>query len=126
MNILLWILQVALAAVFLLAGSTKGWTPLAELGTRVPWVPDVPGWVPRLAGFSEILGALGLILPAATRIKPWLTPLAASALGLVMVLAMIFHLVRGEVPAAGFNLALLLVCLLVAWGRQKKVPIQPR
>ena len=35
----------------------------------------------RIAGVAEILGALGLILPAATRIMPILTPLAASGRG---------------------------------------------
>jgi uncharacterized membrane protein len=51
----------------------------------------------RVIGVVEVLGALGLILPAATRIKPSLTPLAAIGLTTVMALASITHLVRGEV-----------------------------
>jgi len=53
----------------------------------------------RFIGVSELAGALGLILPAATRIRPGLTPLAALGLSTIMALAMLFHLVRGEPQA---------------------------
>lgn len=126
MNIFLWVLQVLLALFFIMVGFTKGFSPLAEMVARVPWVADTPSWVPRLAGISEILGGVGLILPAATKIKPMLTPLAAAMLGLVMFLAIIFHLVRGEFGTLPINLIALVLAGFVAYGRARLSPIAPR
>jgi len=44
----------------------------------LPWVANAPEALVRFIGISELLGAAGLILPAALRIKPYLTPLAAA------------------------------------------------
>jgi hypothetical protein len=43
-------------------------------------------------GVAELLGGLGLILPAATRVKPMLTPLAGVGLAMVLLLATMFHI----------------------------------
>lgn len=74
-------------------------------------------------GASEILGALGLVLPSLTGILPWLTPLAALGLAIVMVLAAILHVKRGENQAIGINLVLLLLSLFVAYGRFVLLPL---
>lgn len=125
-NIALWILQVILAAMFLMAGFTKVSTPLADLTTMMPWTADVPLAMVRFIGASEILGALGLLLPSLLRIKPVLTPVAAAGLVTVMVLAALFHATRAEFAAIGFNVVLALLAAVVAWGRFKKVPVSPR
>ena len=70
------------------------------------------------------LGAIGLILPAATKIKPSLTPLAALGLLTIMILAMAFHLSRGEVQATPVNIVLGGLAAFVAWGRTKRAPIR--
>jgi len=80
----------------------------------------------RFIGASELAGALGLVLPAATRVKPLLTPLAALGLVTVMLLAIAFHLSRGEVSALPLNLAFAALSAFVAWGRLKRVPIRSR
>jgi hypothetical protein len=67
-----------------------------------------------------------LILPAATRIKPSLTPLAAIGLTTVMALASITHLVRGEVQMLPVTILLGGLAAFVAWGRSRKAPIAPR
>jgi putative oxidoreductase len=121
---MLWTLQVLLAAFFLMAGLTKATQPLETLPAMIPWVSDVPGWLVRFIGVSEFAGALGLILPAATRILPRLTALAAAGLAVVMVLAVGFHITRRE-PFA-MQLAVAAVAAVVAWGRLKKAPIVPR
>ena len=126
MNIGLWVLQAGLAVIFAMAGFTKGFSPLPELANEMAWVAGVPAWVPRVAGFSELLGVVGLILPAALRIKPNLTPLAAGGLGVVMLLATGLHLMRGELPYAAGTVTLLILCGLVAYGRFKIAPITPR
>lgn len=126
MKITLWILQVLLAAAFGMAGAMKLATPIDELvANGMAFAADFP-WMARLAGGAEVLGAIGLILPAATRIKPGLTPLAAASLGLVMLLALVLHLVRGEIAGLGAPAVLMTLSLFVAWGRWKKAPITPR
>lgn len=120
----LWALQVLLAAFFLMAGVTKATQPLETLPAMMPWVTAVPGWLVRFIAYSEIAGALGLILPATTRIAPQLTAFAAFGLSVVMVLASGFHLTRSE-PFA-MQLVVAVVAGVVAWGRLKKAPIAPR
>lgn len=71
----------------------------------------------------ELLGCAGLLLPSILRIKPILTPIAASAFIVVMVLAIIFHISRNETNIIGMHLGVILVASFIAWGRFKKTPI---
>jgi hypothetical protein len=80
----------------------------------------------RFIGLSEVFGALGLILPAATRIKPVLTGLAALGLTLVMVLAVGVHVVRGEGYVLALPLLLGVLAAFVAWGRLTQVTLDVR
>jgi putative oxidoreductase len=125
MHILLWIVQVLLACAFGMAGVMKS-TQAAEALVQggMAWAGQMPLAMVRFIGVSELLGAIGLILPAATKIKPILTPLAALGLLTIMILAMAFHLSRGEVQATPINIALGGMAAFVAWGRTKKVPIR--
>lgn len=122
----LWGVQGLLALAFLGAGVMKSTTPLAELGAMMPWVNDSPAFLPRFIGASEIAGAVGLILPSALRILPVLTPIAASALAVVMALAMAMHASYGELGSLPVTLVLLGLAAFVAWGRFTRAPIQPR
>lgn len=117
-NVGVWVLQVALAGMFLMAGAFKLFA--YDTGAAMPepnWIDDVPEALVRTIGALEILGALGVVLPRATGIRPWLTPVAAAALALVMVLAIGFHVMRGEGAMVGFNVLLLALALGVVWGR---------
>lgn len=116
MNIALWIVQILLAALFLMAGVMKSFQYERAKAT-LPWVKDVPRGLVTLIGVSELLGGLGLLLPALTGIQPWLTPLAAAALALIMVLAAIFHATRQEGQGIVFNIVLLALAVFVAYGR---------
>jgi putative oxidoreductase len=91
----------------------------------VPLAVTSPGLI-RFIGVSELLGGLGLILPAASRIRPGLTPLAALGLTIIMVLALGYHVSRGEMSALPIVGALGGLTAFVAWGRAKKAPIAPR
>ena len=122
-HITLWILQVLLAVAFGMAGFMKLSLPVAELAKQLPWTADVSTGLVRFIGVAEVAGALGLLLPALTRIRPSLTVLAAGGLALVMILAAGFHLSRGEAPMVAPNLVLALLAGLIAWGRSKKAPI---
>jgi uncharacterized membrane protein len=122
-HVMLWLAQVLLAVVFLLVGYTHAIAPIEVAVTRAPWVASLPVPLVRFIGVAELAGALGLVLPAATRIRPGLTPLAAAGLATMMALAIPFHLVRGETGAIVINLVLGSLAALVTWGRARRVPI---
>ena len=126
LNIGLWILQGLLAFAFGMAGIMKLTTPIVELAKQLPWASEVPEMLVRFIGLSEFLGAVGLILPAATRIQPKLTGFAAVGLVVVMLLAGAFHISRGEIQALPASVILGGLSAFVAWGRLKKAPIAPR
>jgi hypothetical protein len=71
------IARVLLFAFFLMAGINHRLEPIAEAAQSSPWITGIPEWLARFIGFAEIAGAIGVVLPAATRIKLWFTPLAA-------------------------------------------------
>jgi putative oxidoreductase len=116
MDTILWIAQVVLAVLFLLFGVTH-LTRRETMRERVPWMWALPREAMFVIGTLDILGAIGLILPAVTRIQPWLTPLAALCLAVLMVFAIIFHATRRELPNNALNGILGLLAAFVAWGR---------
>jgi hypothetical protein len=126
LHIGLWVAQGLLAAAFLMTGGMKVSAPIEQLAAQMPWVTGAMGGAVRFIGVVELLGALGLILPAATRIMPKLTPLAASGLLTVMALASMTHISRGEYPMIVANLVLGGLAAFIAWGRFKKAPIAAR
>ncbi|MGW3909941.1 DoxX family protein [Streptomyces sp. NPDC005070] len=117
MNVFLWIVQAVLAAMFAMAGVMKSTQPKDKLAEKLPWVADFSPATVRFIGIVEFAAALGLILPAATGIAPVLTPVAATGLAVVMLLAAITHTRRKEPSAIAFNTVLLVLAALVAWGR---------
>ncbi|WP_137157680.1 DoxX family protein [Rhizobium sp. FKL33] len=126
-NIAIWAGQIILAALYLMAAYMKGLMPVADLATMgMTWAPNAPIALVRGIALMEFLGAVGVILPAATRIKPELTVWAAMGLLAIQALAIPFHLFRGEANLLGFNLIYVAVGLLVLWGRARKSPITPR
>lgn len=120
LNISLWIAQLLLAAMFIMAGSMKLFQSIEELSKMLPWVSGTPSGLVRFIGLSELLGGFGLVLPILLKIKPVLTPIAALGLGLIQVLAAIFHISRGENQVIGMNILLLILTLFIVWGRMKK------
>ncbi len=123
MNIALWILQVVLAVAFF----AHGWlflAPPAEFAEQMNAV--LPRWFQLFLGVAEVLAAIGLILPGATRILPWLVAWAAWGIVIVMVSATIFHIARGEMSSAGITLVLLVMAAFVAYQRGRRMPIPAR
>ncbi|MGD0445232.1 MAG: DoxX family protein [Edaphobacter sp.] len=120
MNIALWILQILFAALFMLHAVLHLFPPprLKEIMAE----QNIP--VKRtIATWAEIAASLGLILPGAVRIDPWLTPLAALGLAVVMVGATVFHGARKETPAAVAAASLALIMIFLVWGRTFVVPL---
>ena len=126
LHVTLWTVQLLLAAFFLLAGVNHGLKPIAEAAQSSPWIADIPVRLARFIGFAELAGAVGVVLPAATRVMPWLTPLAAAGLAVIMALAVPFHVMRGEASVIAFNIVPALLAAFVAWGRSTRARIAPR
>src|SRR5579859_2182027 len=123
MNIVLWIVQILLALAFLMAGTLKATQPIDRLSARMTWVKAMKQQIVRLIGILEILGAIGLVLPAVTGILPWLTPVAAIGLVLTMIGAMILHTRIGEASRIAPNVILLLLAAFIVVGRLVGMPL---
>jgi hypothetical protein len=119
MRIVLWILQVGLAALFAWHGWRYAATAPADL-TNSMLAPSLRTFI----GVAELLAAIGLILPSATRILPWLTPLAAAGLMIVMVGATVTNFSEGDIPIG--PVILFVLATFVAYMRWKMYPIAPR
>lgn len=103
--------------MFAFAGVLKSTQPKEKLRENMPWVEDLSANTVKFIGVMEGLAAIGLILPAATDIAPVLTPLAATGLAVMMVLAAITHARRKEPQSIAINAVILVVAVVVAWGR---------
>ena len=118
MNLALWIVASVLAAVFAGSGLLKllvSKDKLVQSGQG--WAQDFSPTSIRLIGLAEILGAIGLVLPAAVHIAPILVPLAAVGLALVMAGAVAVHARRKETMNIAVNVVLIALAVFVAWGR---------
>lgn len=119
MNIALWIAAFILALAVLAAGMMKlVRTPQQLEAAGMGWVKHFPPAAPKVIGLLEVLGAVGLILPAFTGIAPVLVPLAATGLALLMLGAVITHVRIGDsVREAAPAIVLAVLAIFVAWGR---------
>lgn len=122
----LWIAQVVLFLVFAVTGFVKLTLPIDQLVPVMSWVADVPPALVRFIGIAELAGALGVLLPALTRVLPMLTPLAAIGLAIVMALATAANLAGGHPAHAAVSFPLGVLAVFVAWGRFTREPIAPR
>ena len=123
MNIVLWVLQILLAAAFLAHGLLMLFPP-ADL---IEVMNATMSTSFRLfLGAAEVLAAIGLTLPGITRVQPWLIPAAAVGLMVVMISATVLHIARNEVSSAIITAILLVMATVVAYMRWKVLPIPPR
>lgn len=117
MNIALWIVQILLAAMYGMSGAMKTFQT-AKAKAQFPWAKNRSDGFVRFVGISELLGALGLILPIFTGVLPWLTVLAAIGLALIQVLAIFTeHLPKKEFNVIPINIVLLALSVFVVIGR---------
>jgi uncharacterized membrane protein len=126
MNMGLWVSQILLATAFGIFGMMKATQPIDQLAEMMKWVPTMPPAFVRTLGVLEVLGAVGLLLPSLTRIKPRLTVIAALCIIVLQILAMGLHIMRGEAEALGLNAILIALAAFILWGRSKKSVIVPR
>jgi uncharacterized membrane protein YphA (DoxX/SURF4 family) len=106
--IALWIINGLLALAFIAAGFTKLVRAKPALqAAGMAWTEDFPDARIKLIGAAEVVGAVGLVVPLLTGIAPILTPIAATALALLMAGAVVVHVRRKENPAPSFVLGIL-------------------
>lgn len=119
MSVALWIVAGLLTVAFLAAGGTKLAKSKQALvaDPRQAWAEDFSPGAIKAIGVAEVLGAIGLILPALTGVAVILVPVAAVGLALDMLGAIITHLRRGESKVVAVPVVLLLLAAFVAWGR---------
>jgi hypothetical protein len=117
LNSTLWAAQILLA-LSLLMGTALKFMPIEKVSAMMPWTGQVSSIMVRLLGVIDLLGAVGLILPAALNIKPQLTKWAAIGSVALMVCAIIFHVSRGEASVIGFNIFCIVLAIFIAWGRK--------
>lgn len=125
MNRTAWILQVVLGVYFVVTGVIHLVVP-AGLPEVLAWMYDLSTPLHLVAGSAEIAGGLGLVLPAATRIAPRLTPLAATGLVVVMLSAAAWHATRGEVRSIVGNLVVAALLAVIADVRARRHVIEAR
>src|SRR5438874_10089452 len=114
-NRVLWVVQGLLAAMFLLAGVPK--LVMSAEQMAAPGPIQVPVLFVRFIGVCEILGAIGMILPGLTGIRPGLTPLGAAGLVIIMIGATVVNIIDGPAPFAIVTAILGLMAAYVVYGR---------
>jgi hypothetical protein len=120
MNLALWIVAAVLAVAYLGSGGGKlilAKEKIAAFGSSARWVEDFSPGTLKAIGALEVLGAVGLILPAAVGIAPGLVPVAALGLVMVMTGAVVLRIRRHELKLMLADLTYLVLAGFVAWGR---------
>lgn len=119
MQIAVWVVSGMLAFAFFAGGIVRLVVPQERYGSwpNQQWIHAVPRGGILAISIAEILGAIGLVVPAATGVLPILTPLAAVGLALIMTGALVFHIRRNERPNIPVAIVLILLLAFVAISR---------
>lgn len=125
LNVLLWIAQGLIALTLIWAAYAKLLQPIEETAKMLPWALDNPKLL-TFTGIIDLLGGIGIILPAALKIQPKLSVYAAYGTIVLMIAASIFHVSRGESSLIGMNIFFFMLAVFVVWGRTKKAPVLPK
>lgn len=115
MIIALWVITALFAAAFTMAGTMKVVTPYEKVRTNMTWVEIITPAQLKTIGVIEVIGAVGMILPAATGIAPWLTPAAAFGLALTMTVATLLHVRRREQFSRSLVLGVIALIIGISW-----------
>ena len=120
MNTALWIVAGLLSIVYVGSGGLKviaSKERIAATGPAAGWTEDFTPRSIKAIGVLELLGGLGLVLPAAFGVAPDLVPLAALGLAMIMAGAAATRISRREYRLMLVDLTYLVLIGFVAWGR---------
>jgi hypothetical protein len=121
-NVLLWVVQGMLAALFLFAGGMKLVLPIEAMAGPIA----LPGLFMHFIGVAEVAGAIGLVLPSLLKIQPRLTPIAAAGLVIIMIGATLLTGIEGPVAMTAMPAVVGVLAGFVAYGRAWTSPIRSR
>ncbi|MFZ1689032.1 MAG: DoxX family protein [Flavobacteriales bacterium] len=125
-NMLLWGMQGFLFLAFGAVGIMQLTMPIDRLTAMLSWPGAVPEFLVRAVGGAEVAGAMGVLLPALTRMQAWITSYAAMGLATVMICALGYHLMLFQGRMLIPTIVLGVIAGYVAWGRDKVVPFPPK
>ncbi len=117
MDILLWILQIFLAAVFITLGLAKAVAPFSNLQKAMNWVNAFDSRKVRIIGVLETLGGFGLFFPGLYPINKLIIPISATGLAIIMIFAAITNLNLDEKNELISNIVLFLLAGFIVIGR---------
>jgi uncharacterized membrane protein YphA (DoxX/SURF4 family) len=117
MNAAIWVVQILVGVAFTISGLGKLTRSREQMLKQMKYIEDLSDSQVRGVGAAELLGGIGVVLPAWTGIAPVLTPIAASGLVIVMVGAMVVHVRRKEYNLLPLNAVLLVLAAFVAITR---------
>lgn len=117
--ITLWIAQILLAAGLMFGAIMKLFLPIQKLAAIWPWTGQIPLAFVKVTGIIDLLGTIGITLPALLHRKPGLTFITALAILALMICAALFHIARGEGALIAPNIMFALLAAFVAWGRKR-------
>lgn len=120
MNTALWIIAAVAAVAYFIGGATQVLMPkdkYRSLAASQHWADDFSSGQIKAIGTVKMIGAIGLVLPAAVRVAPVLVPLAAVGLMLFMAGAATTRFRRSEWGYLVGDVAFLAVFAFLAWGR---------
>ncbi|OMC14634.1 hypothetical protein A5735_10530 [Mycolicibacter heraklionensis] len=119
MNTALWIIAGVIAAGFAIGGTTLllPRTKYRALGASQHWVDDFGDSHLKVVGTIKLLGATGLVLPAAVGVAPLLVPIAATGLMLFMAGAATTRFRRSEWLYLLGDTVFIAMFAFLAWGR---------
>jgi DoxX-like family len=122
MNVLVWVLQAALALLYLAGGAYKVFS-FDELAKQFRALSR-GGW--RAVGVLEMVGAVLLVVPAAANWMPVLTPIAAAVLALeTLALAGLYARYSLKLTAANPLVWAVVMGLLVAFVAYERYALRP-
>jgi len=116
MNILLWVLQGALALLCISGGAFQIFK-IEELQTTVAAMRELPRGLWAFLGAFGCLAGLGLILPGAFKVLPVLTPISAAAVALHSLLISAFYIHYGDRAPLPYSVAMAIMAAFIAYGR---------
>lgn len=108
-------MQGTLGLIFTAASLAKLSQPLEKIEQKIKLPPGIRLQHVRLLGLAELIGVLGLILPGATGIFPFLTPIASLCLAVLMIGAIYVNILTKQ--SFVLSAVTFLLCIMVTWGR---------
>jgi ABC-type polysaccharide/polyol phosphate export permease len=122
MNILLWVLQVALAWLCIAGGAYQIFK-LDELKKNVASMRALPRGLWTFLGAFGCVAGLGLLLPGATGIFPFLTAYAAAAMAAHSLLVSSLYVYYRDTSPLVFSAAMAVLAAFISYARLMVLPL---